>query len=80
MISNNEDLRTDLELLKVRIEEKIRKIVFTNKRLPFDRLSKGRRLKELVIIALTALKNDDQLKLKESIKELKDNGFKIEKF
>ena len=77
MIENKEQLRVGLELLKIRIEEKIRNIVFSNKRLPFERLSKGRRMKELVIMALASLKNDDQLKLNECIRELRDMGIKI---
>jgi hypothetical protein len=77
MIENKEELRAELELLKIRIEGKIQNIVFTHKKLPFDRLSKGRRLKELVIMALTALYNDDQLKLDEYIRELREKGIKI---
>lgn len=80
MISNKDVLRIELELLKFRIEEKIRNIVFTNNRLPFERLSKGRRLKELVIVAIDALNKDDQLKLNECIKELKNKGIVIEKY
>jgi len=56
MIENKDDLRTELELLKLRIEEKIRKIVFTLKKLPFERLSKGRSLKELVMIGNSSVK------------------------
>ena len=77
MIENKEELRAKLELLKLRIEGKIQNIVFTHKKLPFDRLSKGRRLKELVIMALAALYNDDQLKLDEYIRELREKGIKI---
>jgi hypothetical protein len=77
VIENKEELRAKLELLKLRIEGKIQNIVFTHKKLPFDRLSKGRRLKELVIMALAALYNDDQLKLDEYIRELREKGIKI---
>lgn len=77
MIEDRDGLKAELELLKMRIEGKIRKIVFTQKKLPFERLSKGRRMKELVIMALGALDKGDDLKVNEYIRELKNMGIKI---
>lgn len=80
MIENKEALRAELEFLKLRIEGKIRNIVFTQKKLPFERLSKGRRLKELVIMALAALDKGDELKVNDYIRELREKGVDVGSF
>lgn len=74
MIEDKEALKSELESLKLRIEAKIRHIVFTHRNLPFDRLSKGRKLKELMIMALDALTKGDDLKLNKYIGELVNRG------
>ncbi|GHB44280.1 hypothetical protein [Mongoliitalea lutea] len=73
-------LKEELEALKIRIENKIRTLVFTQKKLPFERLAKGRQLKELVIMAIKAIDDGDQKALNEYIEELKSRSIEITKY
>jgi hypothetical protein len=77
MIKDKGALKSELEDLKLRIETKIRKITLTHQKLPFERLSKGRKLKELVIMTLDALNKGDDLKVNEYIRELREREIKI---
>lgn len=77
MIEDKEVLKSELEGLKLRIEAKVRNITLTHQKLPFERLSKGRKLKELVIMALDALAKGDDLKVNEYIRELRKMKIKL---
>lgn len=72
-----EPLREKLVLLEERIRMKIRKICTTNQKLPYERLAAGRHLKELCLIAISAIDEKDQVKLAACLKELREKGVSI---
>ncbi|PRY90549.1 hypothetical protein [Mongoliibacter ruber] len=74
---NKEALRKELVEIRDRISAKITNIVFTNQKLPFDRLSNGRQLKELVIISINAIDQGKDKELNDYIRELKKRGIQI---
>ena len=73
-------LRNELENLKYRISYKITHLVFTHKKLPFERLSKGRQLKEVVIMAINEIDHKNDEKLNKYMVELINRGLKFSKF
>lgn len=79
-INNTEALRIELEKTKVRISTKINHIVMTHRKLPFERLSKGRQLKELVTMAINAIDQGNEKQLNEYLNELMNHGLKFSKF
>ncbi|TVP48898.1 MAG: hypothetical protein EA341_10155 [Mongoliibacter sp.] len=66
-----------MEDIRKRIESKIQRIVFTHQKLPFERLSKGRRLKELVIITIKTLDDGGENAVNKYIIELKKTKIQI---
>ena len=77
---DNKKLRVELEDLKSRISSKITHLVLTHKKLPFERLSKGRQLKELVIMAINEIDHKDGEKLNKYMVELIKQGLKFSEF
>ncbi|WP_288370294.1 hypothetical protein [uncultured Algoriphagus sp.] len=71
-------LREELEVLEERIRMKIRRIGLTNQKLPYERLSKGRQLKELCLAAISYLDAGEEIKLQECLRSLREKGIKIE--
>lgn len=72
-----ERLREELVTLEGRIRRKIRRICVTNLKLPYERLAAGRRLKELCLLAISALDDGDSIKLAECLRELRERGMPI---
>lgn len=70
-------LRAELVVLEERIRLKIRKITYTHKQLPYDRLMKGRELKELCLSAIAYIDAGNWPKLYESVSELEKRGLII---
>ncbi len=64
-----ERLREELVTLEVRIRMKIKRICLTNLKLPYERLSAGRRLKELCLLAISSLDDGDAIKLAACFRE-----------
>lgn len=69
-----EQLRAELVELEERIRMKIRRIGFTHQKLPYERLAKGRQLKELCLAAITYLDQGNEIKLQECLRGLRDMG------
>lgn len=67
-------LRAELVEIEARIRAKIHKIMLTHQKLPFERMAKGRRLKENCLAAISYLDkgNDDQLQ--QFIQDLERSG------
>lgn len=77
---DKEILRKELEDIRSRISAKITHIAMTHKKLPFERLSKGRRLKELVTMAINAIDQEKEEELNEYMIELINRGVKFSEF
>ncbi|WP_026952186.1 hypothetical protein [Algoriphagus mannitolivorans] len=75
-----ERLRTELVQLEERIRMKIRRITLENQKLPYERLAKGRRLKELVLLAIQFLDEKRMVDLGLCIRELRHLGVEISEF
>ena len=72
-----ERLRAELVQLEERIRMKIRRIGLTHQKLPYERLAKGRRLKELCLMAIDELDQGKSDKLEASLRELRNAGISI---
>ncbi|WP_439473852.1 hypothetical protein [Algoriphagus formosus] len=72
-----EQLRAELVKLEERIRMKIRKIGLTNQKLPYERLAKGRQLKELCLAAISYLDDGKEIKLQECLRALREKGLEI---
>ncbi|SEG35865.1 hypothetical protein [Algoriphagus boritolerans] len=70
-------LRAELVVLEARIRAKILKITWTNQKLPYDRLAKGRRLKELVLLAIRFLDEGRMVDLGLCVRELPNAVIKL---
>lgn len=79
-INNTLALRSELEKMKFRISTKITHIAMTHRKLPFERLSKGRQLKELVTMAINAIDQGNEKLLNKYMNELINRGLKFSKF
>lgn len=77
---DKEKLREELEDIKSRISANITHIAMTHRKLPFERLSKGRQLKELVTIAINAFDQGKDEQLNELMIELINRGLKFSEF
>jgi hypothetical protein len=77
---NKVALRQELVDLEARIHRKIRDIVCTHRHLPFDRLTKGRLLREHVSQTIKYLDQGNESKLSEYIGELVNRGVKIKNY
>lgn len=75
---NKEDLKNHLIDLEARIQAKIRHICLTNRKLPFERLSKGRQLKETVRQTIKYLDEGNHERVAEYIENLGSRGVKID--
>jgi len=64
-------------VLYERISRKILNITYTHQTLPYDRLSKGRQLKESCAMAIKFLDEGNLQMLEECLKELREKGIKI---
>lgn len=76
--TNKEDLKNYLIDLETRIQAKIRHICLTNRKLPFERLSKGRQLKETVRQTIKYLDEGKYKKVAEYIENLSSRGVQID--
>ena len=63
--------------LEERIQMKIRRIGLTHQKLPYERLAKGRRLKELCLMAIDELDQGKIDKLEAALRELRNAGIAI---
>ncbi len=70
-------LRKELVVLEERIRAKILKITLTHRKLPYDRLAKGRNLKECCLFAIEYLDAGNDDKLQDFLLELRKSGIKI---
>ena len=70
-------IRRELVQLEERIRIKIRRITLENQKLPYERLAKGRRLKELVLLAIQFLDESRMVDLGICIRELRHLGIEI---
>lgn len=70
-------LRAELVELEERIRLKIRHITYTNQKLPFARLAKGRVLKETVLQAITFLDKVDNWQLDIVLERIETLGIKL---
>ncbi len=70
-------LRAELHQLVERINLKIRKITWTHQKLPYERLTKGRGLKEIALAAITYLDQGVEYKLRNCIHSLEQEGITI---
>jgi len=77
LTENEAALRTELVELEERIRMKIRRIGLTHQKLPYERLAKGRRLKELCLIAIDSLDQGKNDKLEAALRELRSAGISI---
>lgn len=77
LTSEEVQLRAELVRLEERIRMKIRRIGLTNQKLPYERLAKGRQLKELCLAAISYLDKGNEIKLQECLRELKNKKLKI---
>lgn len=71
------ELRAELVLLEARIRAKILKITWTHQKLPYDRLAKGRKLKECCLSAIEYVDAGNDDKLRVILQELRKSGIKI---
>lgn len=74
---SKQEIREELVILEERIRLKIRNITVTHQQLPYDRLRKGRRLKELCLLAISYLDEGNEMKMQECLHELRTSGIKI---
>jgi hypothetical protein len=72
------DLRAELVDLEERINDKIRKITWTNQKLPYDRLAKGRLIKETVLHAIDCLDKGENTKLNLVLDRIEELGVKLD--
>ncbi len=72
-----ERLRAELVELEERIRMKIRKITWTHQKLPYDRLAKGRVLKETVLTAIELLDKGDDRQLAIALDRLEALGIEL---
>ncbi len=72
-----ERLREEFVTLEERIRMKIRRICATNLKLPYERLSAGRHLKELCLLAIASIDNGDEITLAACMWELREKGINI---
>lgn len=72
-----ERLRGELLILEERIRMKIKRICATNLKLPYERLSAGRQLKELCLSAISYLDQGDDIKLQDCLRSLREKGINI---
>jgi hypothetical protein len=72
-----EELRRELVELEERIRMQIRKITWTHQKLPYERLSTGRQLKETCLSAISYLEQGNEIKLQECLRSLRERGIKI---
>ena len=77
LTTEEERLRAELVQLEERIRMKIRKIGLTHQKLPYERLAKGRRLKELCLMAIDELDQGNIDKLEAALRELRNAGIVI---
>jgi hypothetical protein len=70
-------LRMELVALEARIRKKIMRITWTHQKLPYERLAKGRRLKEVCLEPISLLDAGNDGKLQEYLYELRKSGVKI---
>lgn len=70
-------LRAELVELDERIRLKIRKITWTHQKLPYDRLAKGRVLKETVLTAIELLDKGDDRQLAIALDRLEALGIEL---
>ena len=75
---SRDDLRRELVALEERINDKIRKITWTNQKLPYDRLAKGRMLKETVLLAIDFLDKGENAKLNLVLDRIESLGVKLQ--
>jgi hypothetical protein len=66
-----EKQRVELIVLEERILAKILKITWTHQKLPYDRLAKGKRLKECCLSAIAYLDLGNDEKLQDFLRELR---------
>lgn len=67
-------LRAELQQLVDRINLKIRKITWTHQKLPYERLTKGRSLKERALAAIFYLDQGKEYELRNCIHSLEQEG------
>ena len=79
LTKREEVLRQELVELEERINRKIRRIGLTHQKLPYERLAKGRRLKELVLLAIGFLEEGRKVDLDLCLRELMKLGIEIKK-
>ncbi len=60
-----------MEHQRERVKAKIRKIVITHQDLPYDRLSKGREIRDLLTLGIKQIDEGDNHGLTKTIRELK---------
>lgn len=77
LTAEEEQLRAELVILDERIRMKIRRIMLTHQKLPYERLSAGRQLKETCLSAISYLDQGNELKLQECLRSLREKGVKI---
>ena len=63
-------METQLE----RVKAKIRRIVITSESIPHERLSKGREIRDLLILGIKQLDEGDAVGLDRTVKELEELG------
>ncbi|SIT13426.1 hypothetical protein [Belliella pelovolcani] len=74
---NKERLRAELSTLESRIQAKIIHLCLSNKKLPFERLSKGRQLKDSIRQTIQYLDQGEFEKVELYLKELSSQGLII---
>lgn len=67
-------LRAELVEMEARIRAKIHHLMLTNQKLPFERMSKGRQLKENCLAAIEYLDQGNDEQLQEFLQELEKSG------
>lgn len=77
LTEEEEQLRANLVKLEERIRMKIRKIMLTHQKLPYERLSAGRQLKETCLLAISYLDQGNQIGLNECLRYIREKGVKI---
>ncbi len=69
---SNYELKQRMERQLDRVKAKIRRIVITNQDLPHDRLSKGREIRDLLILGIKQIDEVDEEGLTKTIRELEE--------
>lgn len=77
LTKREEALRQELVELEERVRMKIRKITVTHQKLPYERLARGREIKETVLLAIQFLDKGDGYNLDIALDRIESLGISL---